>query len=338
MQHTARHLLSIALAVHTTLLGVSPRVAHAQSSDAQRKAAAEALFDEGKALLLKGEFAEACVRLEQSQDIDPGVGTLLYLGECYLRTGRLASAWAIFREAASAARASGQAERARIGDERARELRPQLSQIAFLVPTPRPEGYELLIDGHLVSTALYGVFFPVDAGRHQVVARAPGHDTWSLVVDVGGDAQRQTVQVAPLAPAQLSRAVSVEPAMPPPTAPATGTSDGARWVAYGLGAGGVLALGAGVVFGLKANDKEGEADRFCGADACWDPRGAELNESARDWALAANVSYGIGVAALAAGAIVYFTSGGARRESPSASADELTVVLGARQVGVRGTF
>ena len=60
----------------------APRAAWAQT-DPQQKAAAEALFDEGKQLLSQGQFENACRLFEQSQEIDRGVGTLLYLGDFF---------------------------------------------------------------------------------------------------------------------------------------------------------------------------------------------------------------------------------------------------------------
>src|SRR5688500_10853668 len=65
------------------------------------KAAAEAQFDSGLALLKAGKYAEACPKPESSQSIDPAVGTRRYLGEGYARLGRTASAWAAFRQAGS---------------------------------------------------------------------------------------------------------------------------------------------------------------------------------------------------------------------------------------------
>ena len=59
---------------------------------ASDKAAAEALFDQGVRLMKQNNFAEACPKLEESDRIDPAVGTLLYLGECYERVGKTASA------------------------------------------------------------------------------------------------------------------------------------------------------------------------------------------------------------------------------------------------------
>src|SRR4051812_14842937 len=164
-------------------------------TNAQQKAVAEALFEEANKLMDEGQYGAACERFEQSQKADPGVGTLLNLGRCYALTGRLASAWAIYREAASAARASGQGERSRIAEENARELRPRLSELALLVPANQPRGYELLMDGNLVSSVQFGLSVPVDAGQHTLLARAPGYEQWSSVVQIGGSAARKTVQI-----------------------------------------------------------------------------------------------------------------------------------------------
>src|SRR6187431_1087071 len=96
----------------------------AAQASASDKAAAEALFDQGVRLMKQNGFAEACPKLEESYRIDPAVGTLLYLGECYERVGKTASAWATFREAASLATNSGQPDRARVAAARAQELEP----------------------------------------------------------------------------------------------------------------------------------------------------------------------------------------------------------------------
>src|SRR5262245_38672975 len=96
----------------------------AGAQTAADKAAAEALFDQGRAAMQEGDFGKACGLLERSQHIDPGVGTLLYLAECYEKSGRSASAWATFREAADAADRAKETGRARTGRDRAARLEP----------------------------------------------------------------------------------------------------------------------------------------------------------------------------------------------------------------------
>src|SRR5687767_15052938 len=64
----------------------------APSALASDTVAADAAFQEGRALMASGDLAAACARFEDSRRHEPAVGTELNLGECYERLGRLASA------------------------------------------------------------------------------------------------------------------------------------------------------------------------------------------------------------------------------------------------------
>src|SRR5687768_12225900 len=133
----SRRLTTAGLLAALAVLGAS----EVRAQDATGKAAAEALFESGVQLMKSGRFAEACPKLETSQRVDPAVGTLLYLAECYERTGRTASAWATFREAESLARGANQADRARTAGSRAQKLEAELAYLTVSVaPEARVEG------------------------------------------------------------------------------------------------------------------------------------------------------------------------------------------------------
>jgi hypothetical protein len=93
------------------------------------KVSAEALFDEGRKLMAAGKFADACPKFEASQELDPGVGTMLNLADCYEKTGRTASAWAEFRETVSAAHNAGSRDREEIARGRANDLEQKLYSV-----------------------------------------------------------------------------------------------------------------------------------------------------------------------------------------------------------------
>jgi len=88
---------SVALAVFAALGAGFPSVALADDQR-QRAAAAEALFQEGRALLMAGKAEQACPKLEDSQRLDPATGTLMALALCHEQEGKLASAWAAFAD------------------------------------------------------------------------------------------------------------------------------------------------------------------------------------------------------------------------------------------------
>src|SRR5207244_2485294 len=103
----------ILLAVVAFALSV-PRVAQAQA-EAER---AEQLYTEAKKLAAEGHFSEACPMFEESQRLEPAIGTQFNLADCYDHTARPATALALFREVSRVARMSGKHERQRAADER----------------------------------------------------------------------------------------------------------------------------------------------------------------------------------------------------------------------------
>src|SRR5947209_5201907 len=91
-------------------------------------AAAQTLFDEAKRLMKEERYALACPKFEESQKMDPGLGTQFHLANCWQHIGRTASAWALFREIEAEARARSQVGRERVAHDRASALEPWLSK------------------------------------------------------------------------------------------------------------------------------------------------------------------------------------------------------------------
>lgn len=255
---------------------------HATPAAAQR-AEANFLFDEGRAAMARRDYAAAASKLEQSQQLDPAVGTLLNLAECYASLGRSASAWSAYRDASSLAATTRQLERERYAARRAQELEPQLSRLVVIVkPAARVPGLVLTRNGVLLSEALWGAAMPVDPGAQHLEAKAPGYQTWKLDVDVADGAASKQVEVSelvaepatppPAAPAPVAAPPpAVVPAPPPATVP---TDRGAAkpeasvlptlgWVGVAAGA---VSLGAGVFFFADGRNKISDAncpDQIC---------------------------------------------------------------------------
>ncbi len=286
--------------------------ARAQASAADR-ATAQALFDDGKDLMNRGQAAEACPKLEESLRLDPAIGTRYQLAKCYELTARTASAWTLYLEVAAEARAAGQSAREDFARKEASKLEPALSHLTIIVPDEvRVPGLELSRNGVDVGKGAWSVKLPVDPGRYTITAKAPGRKQWQGVVEVHGPSGEETLVVpklaeAPAAPeAPGSATAQSEPQVnaAEPHAGARGLST-RQWVGIGLAGGGVVALGVSAVFGLNARSKDQDSDcnPACATDADY-----ELNKDARRAGNIATVTGIVGGVLLAGGAVVVFTA------------------------------
>lgn len=298
------------------------RVARAQVS-AEEKATAEAVFEEGMRLIKQGNFTEACPKFEMSQRVDPAVGTMLYLAECYEKTNRTASSWAMFREAASLAETSNQTERMKTAQARAARLEPRLAWVTIEVPKEAAvPGLQIRRNGVLVSPELSGTATPVDPGEVLVEASAPGRLPYSTKVKVAAKG-RVSVTIPPLqtspdavvaaAPVVAQPESAPAAANPPPkqeaplaSTPATPVEHRSPipWIVGGVG---IAALGVGTGFGLAALNNADKARELCPNGQCHDPAGQTAADHAHTQATISNVSFILGSAAVATGVVLYFT-------------------------------
>ncbi|UQA61026.1 tetratricopeptide repeat protein [Polyangium aurulentum] len=156
-----RFFLSAALVA--TLAVSAPAVA----SD---PAAAEALFQAGKGLMDKKNYAEACPKFEASYKLDPAIGTLLNLADCHERQGLLARAWVDWGEARDKAKREGDKPRADLASRRQTSLEPRVPKITVNVTGP-VEGFDVYRDNTKLDPAMLGVALPVDPGPHTITIR-----------------------------------------------------------------------------------------------------------------------------------------------------------------------
>jgi hypothetical protein len=286
---------------------------------------AESLFNEALSLLANQKPAEACPKLEASQRLDPGVGTLLYLADCYQTLGRTASAWATFREAAYMAK-DRKDDREKIAVDNARSLEPKLSFLTVEV-TPLPGVVlELRQDGKALSDALWNSPIPVDPGPHTLEASAPGKQPWSTSVNIAQGPHQEHIVVPPLEDQPIEQTV-LAPPTPPPAEPATtfggSTQKTLGWVLLGVGGAGVVTSGVLALL-ARGDDRDAEAECRPDNEQLCNPAGVALGQSARTKATWAGVSAGVGLAALGAGVTLLLTA----PSSPGAHRRELA--LGAR--------
>lgn len=296
------------------------------------KAAAEALFVEGRNLMAAGRFDEACPKFEASQEMDPGLGTMLNLAECYEKTGKTASAWAQYREAIPVARNAGSKEREDLATERAKALQDRLSTLTIRA---KSEGAALDVrrDGVPVHGAQLGTPIPVDPGEHTIEATSEGKQPWSTKVAVGADAAKVEVEIPPLqdtASGAETTTTSGDVTADSGTTPSSSGS-GQRVLGIALGAAGVVGLGVGTFFGLSASSDWSDAKKDCDDFPYGCSQSAlDARESATSKATLSTIGFIAGGALLATGAVLFFTA--------SSGETKTAIGVGPGSAFVKGTF
>jgi hypothetical protein len=311
-----------ALAVVTSFCGLS------RAASPEDQAAAQALFDDAKELVKNGRAAEACPKFEESQRLDPGLGTQLNLADCYERVGRTASAWTIYVEVAPAARREGQDARADHATERAAALKPLLAKLTIIVPPERRvAGMSVTRDTTLVREAQWSMGIPVDPGQHTIIVDAPGKEAWQTSLDVPAQSESTvTVPVLKDAPpdANAAAASGGSGKAPDPNAGKTQRIGG-----LALAGAGVVGVGLGTFFGLRAMNKKDEAG--CDGNDCPDVPSRDLYEDAQSAGNVSTIGFIVGGLAVAGGAVLYFTAPKPSREKGL----EAGAVLSPRLVGLQ---
>jgi hypothetical protein len=284
-----------ALAAGLVCLGLSiPTAAQAQSptapNDHERRAIAEALFDEAKSLMAAERYGEACPKFAESQSVDPAVGTLLNLANCFEKLGRTASAWAEFRAAATAARAKGQYERAEIARRRAAALERVLVRLAIVPPKDSSEKLEIRQNGQIVGRVSWGVALPVDPGRYVIEASVSGKRAFRTEVDVPNKPGTQVTTIIP----QLDDGFTAGQLQ--------------RGIGIGIGTIGIVSLVAGGALGAQAIRWNSDSATHCNAGNVCDEAGVALRRDAVAFGNASTAAFIIGAAAGVGGIVLYATA------------------------------
>jgi hypothetical protein len=301
-------------------------LACAQSSQPSAHTVAVDMFDAGDALMNNGRVHEACPKYAESYRLDPRLGVLLHWADCLEQDGKLASAYAAFRDAVELAERAADRRR-KLAVARVRALEPRLSRIIIDAPkNGLPEDAAIQLDSmNLVASGL-GVGIAVDPGEHWVRASAPGFAPFatSLVVSGEGRVERVTIPA-------LQRVVSAEPELSPRTAAAVGQatrstavttrrvpsgadarSNDQKWLGVAVAGAGVVALGVGAFFAVETLDALDQREAICPRDPC--PANADRDRvrtleadarTAQAWALGLSIG---GAIAVVAGTVLYLRS------------------------------
>src|SRR5260221_11965632 len=117
----------------TLALGIAvsspPCRAVADDSSDPNSAQADQLFNDGRDLMAKGDYANACPKFEESHKLRPGIGTLFNLADCHEKVGKLVDSYNEFQEVVERTKAALQPDRQKIAEDRVAALERKLSKL-----------------------------------------------------------------------------------------------------------------------------------------------------------------------------------------------------------------
>lgn len=299
---TASSCVVVALAIWIA----APTTASAQTAEA------EVLFREGQRLMKLERYAEACEKFEASERVEPASGTELNLARCREKNGQTASAWAMYLKAAASAKKSKNEVRAAEAKDRANELADHLVYLTIEVPSDAQLD-ELVVKRNKVTLdrGLWDQKVPVDPDEYTISAEAPGYKKWTETVTV--KTKNRVIEVPPLEKRkgpgdEQTETDGEERDDKEPERPAKGPVTGQKYRTEAItllviGGGGIV---LGTSFGLYGRSLEQQSDQLCPSVRCSDSYGVALNKTARTDALVANISWGLGGAALITAGVLWY--------------------------------
>jgi hypothetical protein len=285
---------------------------------------ADQRFRKGQELSAAGRIAEACREFEESQRLEPALGTLLNLAICHERLGQMGLALREFREAEASAKAGRHSEVEALARERAEQIARELPTIEIRVDRATAStGLSVRLDSLVLGAAEWGVPRPVDPGRHVIEASAPGEPTFRREIELVRGGPPSIVSIPNLRQGGAGDAGAAS------AGPGLGAQRVAAIVVGGVG---VVGVAVGTIFGLRSMSKGNDADAHCDGSTCRDSAGVELRDQARSAGNVSTVAFVGGALGLAGGAALWLT---ARDHESSAG---VVPAIGFGSIGLNGRF
>lgn len=298
---------------------------------AARVAAKECIKD-----LDEGRTEEALDYCKRAEAIMHAPTHLLLIARAEAKLGRLVEAQEAYiriqRESLPADAPAAFVDAQHKAAEEQGALAPRVPSLTVQLEGGTAADVTVTLDGKTLPPAVIGLPGPVDPGEHTLSAAGPTRAADSVTVSIGeGAKQTVTLELKPVSGASAE-------ALPSPSKEAPRTNNVLRiggWIGVGVG---VVGLAGGTIFVIKNRADRNDANALCTAMGCPESKRAEVtsfDNSANSDATLAWVSYGIGAAGLATGAVLWWLSGSRSAASQTA---RVSPWIGPRAAGVVGTF
>jgi hypothetical protein len=288
---------------------------------------AESLYQEAQKLMGEGKIEQACEKFAASHKLDPAPGTVLNLAACQEKLGKLASAWASYKEAQSLAARRGDKRREDYSAQKIEAIEKRLHRIVIEILSPLPS-MEVKLDDHPLIREAWGTGIALDPGEHTIEVTAPGYKKWTRKLNMGPSSGTDRIEVPKLEkdeattpePTPIPTTTSTTPTPPAPTTaptpqpPAQETSkpmsaETKRTIGLVVGGVGVASLITSVVFGIRTLGLASDRDSLCPSGTpCFNQAAFDADHDARvsqQWML---ITGGAGLVLGGVGAFLFFTA------------------------------
>ena len=255
-------------------------------ADGANPAAAEALFDQGRAALAQGDFDTACGRFRESDRLDPALGTRFNLADCEEKRGHLATAWSLFRGVV-AQLAEGD-DRLPVAQKRLAALEPRVPRLTMVLAPRAPRTTRVKEGDTEYAEGSFGVALPIDPGPHHLMVSAPGYHPRRIDVALEPG---ETAEVS-VSPGSLEAEVQTAA-----LAPGGSRADDHRTLGYVLAGVGATGIVVGAVSGILVLHQKSIYDDNC------DERQKVCTQKGKDAASAGRALGVVSVTGFAAGAV-----------------------------------
>ncbi|HRI72186.1 MAG TPA: hypothetical protein PK156_48465 [Polyangium sp.] len=341
----------------------SPTVAVAQDPTPD-KGRATSLYNEANVEMSQGNYASACPRLVQAQELWPdNVLMPIGLAKCHSGAGKLILALQDYDIARQLAVSQNNSQRIAKIDAEIDALKPRLGKLLIPVSSNVSKFRDAVVslDGTPIPQIQWNQPITVDPGDHEIEVSASGQTPLKIPVQVPEGKETTAPSVAPpwIPPSTEARpptpadppknpSVTIPPTNPTPIAPTVDdsskttslrkdskTSEGSSGMRVGgqvllvIGGGSFL---VGSALGILAISKYSSAsdDGHCDANDVCDAVGTQLRNNAKSFGYGSGVSFAIAIPSLIVGGVLFSKS------PPAPKSNRPPPVLGNLWIGPSG--
>jgi hypothetical protein len=228
------------------LLAIVGSTTPAGAASAEDRASASQHLKQAGELRKQGQLAEACEHLQEAENLDPKLPTLMDLADCTEQVGKLVEAQVLWAEARDRAKQTEKPQSRARAEERLAAIETRIAHLTLHLDATA-SGAEVLRDQTRVDPASLDSAQPLNPGDHLVVVKLAGHEDAQYDLKLNEGESRTLPLVAGPAIQQAAPPPPPPPVAPPPKPVEVSTSSGSgqRTVGLLLGAAGLVSGGIG---------------------------------------------------------------------------------------------